>query len=53
MCNLLKILKQLGNKPTVKDIEVNDPEVVQPKQEDIIQVKPIDSTTIKRNFKKK
>lgn len=37
MCNLLKILKQLGSKPTVKDIEVNEPEVIQPKKEDKIK----------------
>ena len=36
MCNLLKILKQLGSKPKLKDMEVNDPEVVLPKQEDVM-----------------
>lgn len=45
MYNLFKIFKK---QKSVNDIEVNEPEVIQQPKEDVMQVKPIDSTTIRR-----
>lgn len=48
MCNLFKIFKKQAVKPTIKDIEVINPEVVQPEKQEVMEAKPIDNTTIKR-----